>query len=62
MLYTQFVCKEHPDGNYIVRKKKSEDQEEEEKEVESGRQAGAGGGSSTWRAFGHPRFLAHILQ
>ena len=59
MLYTQFVCKEHPDGNYIVRKKKSEDQEEE-KEVEPGRKAG--GGSSTWRAFGHPRFLAHILQ
>ena len=32
MLYTQFVCKEHPDGNYIIRKKRSEDQEEEEEE------------------------------
>ena len=30
MLYTQFVCKEHPDGNYIIRKKKNEDQEEKE--------------------------------
>ena len=30
MLYTQFICKEHPDGNYIIRKKKNEDQEENE--------------------------------
>ena len=33
MLYTTFLCKEHPDGNYIVRKeKKSEDQDKEEAE------------------------------
>ena len=36
MLYTTFLCKEHPDGNYIVRKeKKSEDQVEEEERAKS---------------------------
>ena len=36
MLYTTFLCKEHPDGNYIVRKeKKSEDRVEEEERGKS---------------------------
>ena len=37
MLYTQFLCKEHPDGNYIIKQK--EDSEKEQGKDATGKKA-----------------------